>query len=159
MPSPSYAWLKINGTEIPGGVSVAGREGSIEVIKFDHDVRVPTQHEGRAAGKRQHDPITLVKIFDPSSPSLYQALGQQQTIELRIDWYRIDDTGTEGIYFTHHITGGRVVGMRAFMPNIKDAATEKYTHHEEVKITYSSITWTNVEGSQEYTDDWFTPAV
>jgi len=106
MPIPAYMWMKDDaGGDIKGSVEVADREGSIEVLEFNHEVRIPTDPDtGRLTGTRKHEAVTLVKAFDASSPYLYKAVTQGQTFtEVILRWYRIDETGTEQEYFTHKL--------------------------------------------------------
>lgn len=157
MPTPSYAWLKDDqGNEVAGSVEIGGRVGSIEVMEFHHDLRIPTDpHTGHLTGVRMHSPVRLIKAYDKSSPYLYKACCEGQTFkEVRIDWYEIDDTGTEVVYFTHLLENVKVSSVRAYMPNTKEPDKERYTHLEEVAFVYSKITWTYTDGSLEYTDAW-----
>jgi type VI secretion system secreted protein Hcp len=157
MPTPSYAWLKDDkGGDLKGSVEIAGREGSVEIMEFHHDLHIPTDpHTGRLTGVRMHSPVILTKAFDASSPYLYKACCEGQTLkEVRIRWYAIDDTGTEREYFTHILEHVKVAAMKAFMPNTKDPDKERYVHLEEVSLVYGKITWVFVDGNVEYYDDW-----
>ena len=43
MPIPAYMWMKDDaGNPVDGSVDVAGREKSVEILAFDHEVRIPT---------------------------------------------------------------------------------------------------------------------
>ena len=57
MPIPAYLWIKDEtGADIKGSVDVAGREGSVEVIEFRHEVRITTDPDtGRLTGTRKHE--------------------------------------------------------------------------------------------------------
>lgn len=154
MPTPAYC--SINEGGIAGSVEIAGREGTIEVIKFEHDVHIPTDiHSGKSSGVRQHKPAVITKAFDASSPYLYKALTNGETLDtVQIDWYEIDDTGTEVNYFTHLFERVRISDIHAFSPNAKDPDFEHFTHMEEVSFVYAKVTWTFTDGTLEHTDDW-----
>jgi type VI secretion system secreted protein Hcp len=157
MPIPAYAYFKDDsGGDIRGSVKVSGREGSCEVMEFDHEVKIPTDpHNGRLTGVRVHQPVKLVKSYDSASPYLYKACCNGQTLqEVEIRWYMIDDTGAETEYFTHKLKDVKVSEVRALMPNTKDPDKERYVHLEEVSLVYSSITWTHIDGGIEFQDDW-----
>jgi type VI secretion system secreted protein Hcp len=157
MPTPSYAWLKDNtGGEIKGSVQIAGREGSIELMEFHHNLHIPTDpHTGRLTGVRMHSPVVLIKAYDSSSPYLYKACCEGQSLkEVAIKWYAIDDTGAEKEYFIHKLENVKVAAMKAHMPNTKDPDKERYVHLEEVSLVYGKITWTYVDGNIEYIDEW-----
>lgn len=157
MPVPSYAWLQDDqGGEIKGSVQIADREGTIEIMEFHHDVHIPTDpHTGRLTGVRMHSPVTLVKAYDASSPYLYKACCEGQTLkQVEVKWYAIDETGTEKEYFVHKLEDVKVSSVKALMPNTKDPTKDRYTHLEEVSLVYGKITWLYVDGSLEYTDAW-----
>ena len=71
MAIPAYLWLKDEqGNEISGSVSVSGREGSIEVLEFNHNIYIPTDNDtGEQTGTRKHGGISIMKAFDASSPT------------------------------------------------------------------------------------------
>lgn len=157
MPIPAYMWLKDDANkEVKGSVDVGGREGSIEIIAFDHQVRIPTDPDtGKLTGTRKHEAITIVKAYDASSPYLYKAVCEGQTFaEAEIKWYRIDDTGTEVEYFNHKLEGVKVCSVKPIMYNVKDQTKEKYEHLEEISLRYQKITWTYVDGTLQATDAW-----
>ena len=157
MPIPAYATFKDDsGGELKGSVTIAGREGSSEVMEFDHDVYIPTDaNNGRLTGVRVHRPVKLVKSYDAASPYLYRACCKGQTLkEVEIKWFEIDETGAEKEYFTHKLENVKVSEVRAVMPNTKDPDKERYVHLEEVFLVYGKIKWKYTEGGLEYEDDW-----
>ena len=153
MPTPAYADFK----DFPGSFQGEGREDTVEVLAFNHEVHIPTDpNDGTTTGTRVHHAMTLVKNYDKASPKLYEYLCNGKEIpEMEIHWYTIKpDTGEETEYFTHKLENVIVVGMKPWMPNTKDPATEQYKHMEEVSLRYGKITWTFVDGNIEYTDSW-----
>lgn len=49
---------------------MGGREGTILVYELQHKVHMPSDpHSGLPMSKRIHDPFTIVKMIDKSSPS------------------------------------------------------------------------------------------
>ena len=156
MPTPSYAWFKdTSGGEIKGSVQITGREGSSEVMEFNHEVRIPTDvHTAKLTGVRMHNPVSLIKSFDAASPYLYKACCEGQTLqEVVIKWYIIDDSGQEKEYFIHKLEKVKVNSIKAYMPNTKDPDKERYVHLEEVGLAYGKITWTYCDGQLEFTDE------
>ena len=97
MPQPSYMWLKDDtGADVKGGVQIQDdREGSVEILAFDHEVRIPTDPDtGKLTGTRKHEAMKIVKSFDCSSPYLYKAVCEGQTFaEVVIKWYEITKQG------------------------------------------------------------------
>ncbi|MFP4014143.1 MAG: Hcp family type VI secretion system effector [Chitinispirillaceae bacterium] len=157
MPIPAYMWMKDDsGNLVEGSVDVAGREKSVEIYEFEHEVRIPTDPDtGKLTGTRKHEAIRLVKSFDASSPYLYKAVCEGQTFkEVEIRWFRIDDTGTETEYFNHNLQGVKICSVRPIMYNVKDPSKERYVHLEEVQMRYQKITWTYAEGNLQASDAW-----
>ena len=157
MPIPAYMWVKDEtGSDIQGSVEVAGREGSIEVIEFGHEVRIPTDPDtGKLTGTRKHEALKIVKAFDASSPYFYKAVCEGQTFaEIELKWYRIDETGSEIEYFNHKLEDVKVCSVKPLMYNVKNAQYERYVHMEEISIRYQKITWTYLDGNLEASDSW-----
>jgi len=104
---------------------------------------------------RVHNPLIITKVFDKSSPKLYQALctGEHMT-EVVIKWYRIDPTGQEEHYFTTALEDAIVVSMKPNMPNCLDPVMESFSHMENVAFTYRKIKWTWEADGIESEDDW-----
>jgi type VI secretion system secreted protein Hcp len=73
--------------EIKGSVTQAGREDSIMVIGYSHEVDSPRDAaSGLPTGKRQHKPIVVTKEIDKSTPLLMSALINNENltdVELR----------------------------------------------------------------------------
>src|SRR5262245_27077349 len=116
MPIPAYAWF--TGTksgQMKGSVTISGREGSSEVMEFDHQEYIPADNvSSKLTGTRVHEPIKLVKSFDSASPMLYQACCNGETLsEVTVKWYQIDVNGRETQYFTHTLKNAKVAGVRA----------------------------------------------
>ncbi len=157
MAIPAYMWMKDDqGNDIKGSVTVAEREGSIEVLHFDHELRIPTDNDtGELTGTRKHEPFVFTKSIDAASPYLYKACANGQTLkELVLRWYRIDDTGTEKEYFQHKLEKVKITSIKPKMHNVKDLDKERYPHLEEVAIRYGKITWSYLDGNIEFSDSW-----
>jgi type VI secretion system secreted protein Hcp len=70
-------YLTIEGNnqgKIEGDCVQKGREDSILVYGFEHQIEIPTDiHTGLPTGQRIHKPITIEKKFDCSTPKIMQA--------------------------------------------------------------------------------------
>lgn len=157
MAIPAYMWIKDDANaDIKGSVKVNGREGSIEILAFDHQIRLPTDgNTGRLTGTRLHAPLTLVKEFDASSPYLYKGVTTGQTLQsVELKWYQIDNHGKETEYFNMTLEGVKVVAVTPKMYLIKDPHYEAYNHLESVSLRYEKITWTYKDGNIVHADSW-----
>lgn len=160
MPQPAH--LTLEGEQqgkIEGSCEQKDREGTILVQAFNHEVKIPRDPQtGLASGKRVHNPLSIVKVFDKSSPKLYQALCTGEHMKsVEIKWYRIAKTGAEEHYFTIKLEDAIIVTIKPWMPNCLDPDLGYMGHMEEVSFTYRKAIWTWVVDGIEAEDDWSVP--
>lgn len=159
------AYLILKGQKqgaIKGSVIQKGREGTIEVRAFSHGITSPRDAaSGLATGKRQHSMLTITKPIDRSTPLLFNAIVQNETLttfELR--FFAPNKLGTAGgggaetNHFTIKLTNATVASIRNTMPNNLVAETANLPQTEEVSFTYQKIEMTWMEGSVTAMDDW-----
>ncbi len=157
MAIPAYLWLKDDGgADIRGSVDVNGREGSIEVVGFNHNVSIPVDgRTGKITGTRVHGSMNLEKEFDSSSPYLYKAVTKGQTLKsAELKWYKINDAGQEVEYFNMLMEGVKIVSVSPGMINSKDPAHIHLNHLESIAMLYDKITWKYCDGNMIYSDAW-----
>jgi type VI secretion system secreted protein Hcp len=160
MPMPAHLELTGNNQgKIDGSCTQQGRENTVLVEAFNHEVYIPRDPQtGHPVGKRVHNAFSIVKTYDKSSPKLYQALVTGERFsDVIVKWYRIDPTGAEEHYFTHKLQDAIIVSIRPWMPNCLDPATESFSHMEEVSFVYRKIIWTWEVDGIESEDDWEVP--
>jgi type VI secretion system secreted protein Hcp len=141
---------------VKGGCTVSGREDSIEVLEFEHEVRIPTDPDtGALTGTRKHEAFTIVKAYDKASPLLYKAVCEGLTYKkVKVEWYRIDDEGAEQVYFIHQLEGVKICSVKPYMPNVKSKEFERYVHMEQISMRYAKIKWQYPDGNIEHSDSW-----
>lgn len=142
---PSWAALNIYVfiNDIPGSVTRQGREGSIEVFGFNHEVNLSLDSTtSTRIGRREHQPMTFVKAIDKSSPLLMDALVKNRTFNATIRFYRPSSTGLEEHYYTIQLTQARVVSVKTVMLNNEEDAYTSFPVMEEVSLIYREIEWT-----------------
>ncbi|SEJ41228.1 type VI secretion system tube protein TssD [Paraburkholderia diazotrophica] len=157
MPTPLHLWLKDErGAAIRGSSTVAGREGSIEVLSLTHSVHAPTDNvTGKLIGGRSHRPITIEKEVDRSSVLLNQAVVRGQTLaSAELKWYRTNDAGKEEEYYNITMRNVKVVSVSPKVPNIKEDATAHRNHFEIVEFRCEEIAWSYLDGNLKFTDAW-----
>ncbi len=157
MAIPAYMWITDDqGNTIDGSVTIADREGSVEVLEFAHKLRIPTDNDnGALTGTRKHEPFGFTKAYDSASPYLYKACSNGQTLrEIRLSWYTIDDTGTEREYFRHILEDVKITSVSPVMHNVKELDKERFPHLENIECRYGRITWTYLDGNIEFSDSW-----
>lgn len=161
------AYLRLKGIqqgEIKGSVTQKGREGKIMVVACDHEVVSPRDPaSGQATGKRQHKPFTIVKELDQSSPLLYRALVNNETItewELQFWTPQIKSTtgtGSEVQHYTVRLSGVHISAIHFSHYDNRNPDLAKYAESESVSFTYTHIEWLWVKGGITSSDDWGSP--
>src|SRR5438309_5230899 len=94
------AYLKLNGEkqgDIKGSVTQKGREDSIMVIAFNHEVVSPRDAaSGLPTGKRQHKPMQITKELDKSTPLLFNMLVNNENIATwKLEFFQPSKEGKE----------------------------------------------------------------
>lgn len=156
------SYLKLKGQkqgDIKGGVTQKGREGTIMVIGFHHEVLSPTDtSSGLPTGKRIHTPFIITKEIDKSTPLLYSALVNNENLtNWELQCFALKGTGVEVNNYTVKLTNARIVDINSNMLNNKIAENAKLSIMEQVSFVYQKITWTWVDGGISSQDDWVSP--
>ncbi len=171
MPTPAYLTIEgakqgpiTSGTfteDSVGNIFQEGHEDEILVQAFKHQVIIPRDPQsGQPTGQRVHQPLTITKVFDKSSPLLYQALTSGERLNTCVlKWYRTSSSGTQEHYFTIELEDAIIVDIAAYMPNCQDPGLSHFTHLEDVSFTYRKITWTHEVAGTSGEDDWRVPKV
>jgi type VI secretion system secreted protein Hcp len=94
------AHMTAEGTDqgkIDGSCDLKGREDTILVQQFDHEVYIPSDPQsGLPTGIAVHKRLTICKYFDKASPKLYKALARGERLKtVEIKWYRINPGGKQ----------------------------------------------------------------
>jgi type VI secretion system secreted protein Hcp len=158
------AYLRLEGErqgEIEGSVTQKGRERSILVIAFTHEVTSPRDTvTGLATGRRQHGPLVITKEIDRATSPLHAAqAGNESFKRWELDLYTSQlhvgaGSGAEVLYFTIKLTNASIASFRTEMPNNKHADLAKLNTFEEIAFTYQTIEWTWTDGGLSAVDDW-----
>jgi type VI secretion system secreted protein Hcp len=163
MPIPFHmtVWKKEGGSKDSPDTAecctIAGRQNTALCQALQHEVYIPTNIQtGQPTGKRVHNKLTVTKVFDKSSPKLYDHLTRGTNVNVLFEFYRINDTGVEEKYFTIELEDATIVSIKPWIPNCFDKTTENYGHMEDVSFTYRKIVWTHHHegGTIEGADDW-----
>lgn len=141
-----------------GAFFKSGHEDEIFVTGFEHKVSVPTDRlTGQVIGNRKHEYLQIRKLIDKSSPLLFQCLAEPKSLNCELNFYRSADTGSDGQpvhYYTITLEGAKVVSIITTSPDFLDPANDSISAYEEVRLTYSSITWNHETASSTAIDNW-----
>ena len=160
MAMQAHMWLE--GTEqgkVDGSCDLKGRENSVLVQEFDHEVYMPNDPQsGLPTGNAVHRPLMICKYTDKASPKLYKALARGERFKsVEIKWYRIKPDGKQEHYFTHKMEDAIIVSMKPYMKNRLDREKEDFKHMEEVSFTYRKLTWNFEPAGVGAEADWREP--
>ena len=158
------AYLILKGQQqgdIHGGVTQKGREGSILVHSFSHEIISPRDAvTGLPTGKRQHEPMQILKEIDQSSPLLWTALvNNENLVTWQLKFWATAKTGVQTQIYTITLTNASIASMHEYMPDNDDPAKAKLPLLEEVTFTYQKIEWVWTKGGITAQDDWESPVV
>ena len=154
------SYMKVKGKsqgEIKGDCTQGGdKKDTILVYQVDHSVEIPKDtHTGLPTGQRIHNPLCITKHKDNASPKLFKACCDGEHLDpVELDLYTIKPDGTESNYFKIKLNDAVIVNMREYTPMTFLPDNKPYQDMEEVKFTYSKITWTYTDGNIETTDSW-----
>jgi len=169
MPTPAY--LTIEG-ETQGPISQGaftlesvgnnyqeGHEDEIFIQAFDHQVTLPKDPQsGQPSGQRVHRPFIITKVFDKSSPLLFNSLVQGERLtKCELKWYRPTTAGGSEHYFTIALEDAIITDIQSNMPHCQDPANAPFTHLETVSLSYRKIEWTHEVAGTSASDDWRAP--
>ena len=128
---------------IEGDVTEAGREDSIMIIGFSHEVFTPRDAaSGLPTGSRQHEPIRITKEIDKASPILMNVMVQNDLVtEFELSFWRPTTGGGEEHYYTIILHNAVIVSIRQEMLNNKYPENLSHSVREHVTFVYSSIEW------------------
>jgi len=154
-----HLFLKANGTDIQGQSSQTslGRENSIECVHFSASVKTARETgSGLATGRRQHEPLTILKRIDKATPLIAKALCENAAIEGIFKFFRPNPTGdgTTEQFYTIKITKGRISSQRQWVPDTINPASSNMPPMEEVSFVFHSIEWTYTDGGVTHQDTW-----
>ncbi|MGB7802135.1 Hcp family type VI secretion system effector [Buttiauxella sp.] len=96
-----------------------------------------------------HQPLTLKKPIDKSSPLLAFAITNNEKMEAVFEAYRTDKSGTQSLYY-------RIKLIKATITDINLVSPNSLSHNdaqpiESVSLKYESITWEHVSaGTSSY---------
>jgi type VI secretion system secreted protein Hcp len=161
MPMPFH--MSITGTTqgniSEGACDQTGRENTILCQALDHKISIPKDiQSGAPTGKRVHGALKVTKVFDKASPKLFQALARGERLtEVKLEFYRINPTGNEELYFTIVLEDAIIMAINLWIPNCLDPDQASFTHMEDLDFSYGKIIKTWVIDGIEAEDSWLVP--
>lgn len=150
--------LLADGAQIEGDSSetTLERENTIECVQFDAGGRVPLSVTA-ATGRRQYQPVRIVKPIDRATPKIAHAFATNQTVVGTFRFFRASlSDGTTEHFFTVEIRDGVIASIRQFVLDVLDSDLGTRPALEEVTFAFNTIKWTWDDGGIEAEDTWTT---
>lgn len=166
MPTPAY--MTIEGvtqgdisaggmsTDSVGTLSNSTHENAVQIQEFELGVEIPTDPQsGQPTGRRIHKGARVVKYIDKASPMLLQAIATgEQLTKVEVQFFRTSASGQQEHYYTVSLGEASLVTYRPYFPNALDAASDAYSHMEELVFQYKEITVTHEVAGTSGGDSW-----
>ena len=154
-----HLYLKANGADIKGESTQEslGRKDSIECVYWESAVKTARESgSSLATGRRQYEPMRILKRIDKSSPLIAKAMCQNQVIEGVFKMFRPNPTGdgTTEQFYTVTIKEGRVASFKGYVPNSMEPAHSTEPPLEEVTFVFHTISWEYMNGGVTHEDNW-----
>jgi len=147
------AYLTLTGAKqgpIKGGVTVKGHEGAIAVAAVAYGIVSPRDPaSGLPTGKRIHEPVTITKAIDPSTPQLLEALVTNETLTTaKIDFLQpaAGSAGALALALTITLTNAAISAVRSDWSDTPNS--------EQVQFVYQKIEVTWVPTGKTAVDQW-----
>ncbi|MBI1756117.1 MAG: type VI secretion system tube protein Hcp [Fimbriimonas ginsengisoli] len=121
-----------------------------EILSVSYELRSPRDlATGQASGKRQHQPLKIVKEWGAMSPQIMQALVTNEVLKAVVieQWRPATAGGSSTLHGTIILTDATVSDVRLF-------GKEDGTIYEEVSFTFQKISWNHALGKTSATDNW-----
>lgn len=129
------------------------KHGVVEALSFASALRSPRDSAAgaAAAGRAQHQPLTMRKAVGAATPQLAQAACTGEVLRSVVcDFVRIVEGGAEEVWFTIRLHDATIAGQRIILPESELARTPV----EEVDLAYRRIEWEHRPARTMAADQW-----
>jgi type VI secretion system secreted protein Hcp len=158
----AYMWAKGQKSgPINGSVTQKGRENSIAVLGYSHQMFVPLNSStGLPAGARMHKPLVITKETDKSTPLFYQILCTNENLtSVTLKFWTpqlkaASGVGSEVQHYTITLTNANVSSIDGLLQDVKHGDQSAQAQTETIAFTYQKIEWLWTDGGISSSDDW-----
>jgi type VI secretion system secreted protein Hcp len=133
-----------------------GHDNEAIVKGYAHNITIPRDPlSGQPSGQRVHSPLVVTKLFDQSSPLLFNALVNGETLtKVELKFWRINYTGTPEHYITIALEDAVIVDIQAGTSMEGGELTTQVAPSEDVSFAYRKIEWRHEISGTSGEDDW-----
>jgi type VI secretion system secreted protein Hcp len=152
--------------QIKGSVHQKGREDSVQVIGYSHEIVSPRDpHSGLPTGQRMHKPLVITKQLDKSTPILYNVMCTNENLSsVTIKFWSAQvksgtAVNTSVQHYTIKLTNASIAQILAYSADDSHTETTKAGEKsgedvEKISFSYQKIEWTWTDGGISAQDDW-----
>ena len=142
--------------QIKGDVTQKGREGDIATIAVcDAASRPFDPATGLLTGPRSFQPFTILKTTDSASPKLYQALTTGEKLNVKINFFRVNQLGQDVLFQTITLDNALITSINEVKVDTADKTNiYNFGEYEQISFTFQKIVWTWTDGGISYSDNW-----
>jgi type VI secretion system secreted protein Hcp len=153
-----------------GGISHAGGKDPILGVKLGSEVLTPKNinfkiqsisprdaASGLATGKRQHEPLTITKEYNPATPNLLSAGWTNEVISnITLNFWGTNAQGKpESNHYTITLTNAQVTSYKRYNPVGSVSHASSHSNElEEFQLTFQKIEISFVQFKKSSSDDW-----
>lgn len=139
-----------------GNIYQEGHEDESLVRSYIHDIDVPRNTTtGKPTGQRTHNPLIVTKMVDKSSPLLYNALVNGETLKkVELKWYRTSYAGKPEHFYTMLLEDAVITNVTAGMESQGLSLNNDVAPYEKVAFSYRKVSWRHETASTSGEDDW-----
>ncbi|MCY1060202.1 type VI secretion system tube protein TssD [Nannocystis sp. SCPEA4] len=149
-----YVKITANGKQLEGESTVKskGREGLIECRQIHMGARTGIDRTGgKGTGSVLFDDFVLIKPIDKASALIYQALCQNETIEIEAKFFRPSQADGKTEHFYSIIgTGGRIISISQSTADGMDPNSANEEPCETISLKFEAINFSYPTASLEY---------
>ncbi len=139
-------WIKGDSSVI-----TLGREDTIEAVSYTHMLYSEPDSEGIAGKVRNHFPVSILKLLDKSTPRLFLAWRNNESLDITIRFYRPSPAGATVHFYTVILTDAYISGIRQ---EVRNSLIQDYPPLERISFTYKFLELIWEDGGIQYGDEW-----
>jgi type VI secretion system secreted protein Hcp len=147
------------------GEGTGDRKSSIPILAFTMELNAPTDPAtGRASGKRQYQPITIIKTWGAASPQALTAVSTNETLTtVSFQFFNTDVAGREVAFQNVNLTNAHLRNVRRYIGDPKTAqglapSASGATGLEQWSFVFEKIDVEDIAGKTAFIDSWVATA-
>jgi type VI secretion system secreted protein Hcp len=157
----AYLWVSGPKGEIEGHAQRDVK--ATQVLEFTHGPTKPGDLKaGLAAGKRIHEPITLLLKLDTATAEIWKALKPQDKLQVRFGFYRpaaaaitATPAAAQQPYYQLTLGDAAIEKLEVVPPEkVQDPGNKDRTEYLRISFTFQKIEYTWTDGGKTASDDW-----